>query len=205
MKFREYLRYNSNVIIHSLKLTGVIFTMLILIFVLPTKAFANSQLRLPLIFIISVFCGNFVSFLICCLKLNSTFQKTRRNYKLFNTISLEVIEKYKLKVKPKTDVKENKFLEVQIVGKIDQTTFLMELSENKEVWITIINKLDNILNFPKRRIDVDIKYRKQKITLTGWGLRRLINIKIWNKLNEEEIDKEIRQLFKISDDENIQY
>jgi ABC-type enterochelin transport system permease subunit len=141
MTFREYLRYNSKAIVYSLKITGAIFTAMILFFIVPSSAFNDLPLRLLIIFIISVLSGNILSFIVCCLKLNSTFQQTKRNYKLFDSISSEIIEEFFLQIKPKIDISKNNFLEIHIVGKLEKTPLVIEVSDQKEIWITIINKL----------------------------------------------------------------
>lgn len=205
MTFKEYLRHNRKSILFSLQLTGVIFTTLILIFVVPSTVLNDLPFRLLILFVISVLSGNVLSFIVCCLKLNSTFQQTKRNYKLFDTFSSHIVDEYLLQIKPKTDISKNNFLEIHIVGKIEETPIVIEVSDQKEIWITIINKLDNIPNFPKRRLQIEKKYRSQNITLTGWGFRNSINQKAWNKLTTLDIEKEIRRLFEISDNENIRY
>lgn len=80
---------------------------------------------------------------------------------------------------------------------------MIEVSNQKEICITIINKLDNFADFPKRRLQIDKKYKNQNITLTGWGFRNSINQKVWNKLTTRDVEEEIHRLFKVSDDEGI--
>lgn len=205
MTLKDYLKYNKKSILFSLQLMGLVFSVLILIFVGTSSVLKDTPFRLLILYVISVLSGNGLSFIICCLKLNTTFQQTKRNFKLFDSFSSQIVDEYLLQVKAKTDISKNNFLEIHIVGKLEETPILIEASDQKEIWITIINKLDNIPNFPKRRQQIEKKYRSQNITLTGWGFRNSISQKAWNKLTTLDIEKEIRKLFEISDNENIRY
>jgi hypothetical protein len=164
-----------------------------------------SLLRLLTLFMMAVLIGNGFSFFINCLKVTASYQQTKKNYNLFKSIPAPIIEAYSLQVRPKNDISKNNLLEVYIHGMVDKARLIIETYDKKEVCITIINHLETLPNFQKRRLEIEKRYRDQQITLTGWGLRSVVSQQEWKTMTKEDIEGIIRSLFRISDAEALNY
>jgi hypothetical protein len=59
-------------------------------------------------------------------------------------------------------------------------------------------------NFQKRMIEIRKKYKKERIELTGYGLRKNIKWKEWKGFTNEDVNLIFEKLRTISIEENLE-
>ncbi len=71
--------------------------------------------------------------------------------------------------------------------------------------IQLGNDLWHEERFKEYRLEIEKKYRKQRISLTGNGLQKLVKRRVWKKMSQADIVESIAELMKISDEYNLKY
>jgi len=205
MKIEDYYRYNKSVLWHSVKVTGIVFSTLIVLFIAIAIDFKYTLAETITIFATSVLLGNIIAASLCFLKLYALYVKAKRNFDLFDNLSDYIKERYNLIiVYDNNSFKKNRFLEVQLAGHTNESSIFIEKYDTKEVFITIGNKFDDSFNFTKRKIEIDKIYKKQNISLSGWGLRKTIHPSNWKSITDLEFDAIIAEILQISEYEGIE-
>jgi hypothetical protein len=93
---------------------------------------------------------------------------------------------------------------LEIIGFKKNSFILFRYDRNERlVWITIQNIMADIEDYNSRSKEIEEKYKKDDVILSGWGLQKEIKWKLWLKMTEDDVKKEIVDLYRISDIENL--
>lgn len=202
--FKDYYRLTKITTVTCFKIFGAIFTSIYVLIAIITGYKNESVLDLLEIFAISFLLGNSLGVFIWFLAISSGFQQSKSTVKFFNTIPAKIREKFGLQLIEKPQDSRYNYLNFHIISTNSETpSFFGLFSGKKEVFITIANEFYENINFQKKMLEIQKKYKKQKITLTGWGLRKTFELKKWEMMKEDEIDGIINELLTISGLENL--
>jgi hypothetical protein len=209
LTFKEYFQQTKFTTTHCLKITGIIFTIICMIFLILSDyknifTFSDSVVTPLKWYIICIALGNCFGLFICFLALTSAYKSVKSTYSLFHSIPQEIKEKFDIGMTFEQENPKYNYLKIQIVSNKPGTPmFIFRYLPQKEIQITIVNQIDDDINFPKYQLDIDKKYKKQQISLTGWGLSTTIKLKKWKQLTQSEIEDYINELIITSEKEGM--
>ena len=139
------------------------------------------------IFVLCFLLGNGFGLLIWALAITSSYGQIKSMIKFFNSIPHEVKERLGLRLIAKPQNPKYHYLQLEIVDTISDNPFIFNF-DKKFVWIAIVNDLRMVDNFQKRMIEIRKKYKKERIELTGYGLRKNIKWKEWKGFTNEDVN-----------------
>lgn len=203
MNFREYFKLTKETSKNCLKVCGVIFTSIYAIIALITgyknESFADSIE----IFVLCFLLGNGFGLFIWALAITSSYGQIKSMIKFFNSIPHEVKERLGLRLIAKPQNPKYHYLQLEIVDTISDNPFIFNF-DKESVWMAIVNNLRMVDNFQKRMIEIRKKYKKERIELTGYGLRKNIKWKEWKGFTNEDVNLIFEKLRTISIEENLE-
>lgn len=202
MNFRDYYKLTKETTNSCLKICGVIFTSIYAIIAVIIGYKNESFVDSIEIFVLCFLLGNGFGLFIWVLAITSAYGQTKSMIKFFNSIPNEVKEKFGLSLIAKPQNSKYNYLQLEIVDSKSENPYIFNF-DKEFVWIAIINDLRTVENFQKRMIEIQKKYKKERIVLTGWGLRKNIKWKDWKGISNEEINQIFEILRTISIEENL--
>ena len=205
MKLIEYYKLNRSVSNFVFKLLGIIFTclfaILMIIFAMDNK---RELIDAVYLFILCFFLGNFLAFSFFLLAFSDGYNQVKSQIQLFSKIPFEIRDSLGLKLFYKSLFSKYSFVELDIIGYEDNSFIYFEHDRGQKlVWITVRNIMNDIVDFNVKKQEIDEKYKSDSIFLSGWGLKKEIKWRQWNKLTEEGVKDQIIQLYRISEIENL--
>jgi len=205
MTLVEYYRLNRNIFHLVFKLLGIIFTC---VFALLMIVFAMDNKREPIdavyLFILCFVLGNFLAFSFLSLAFSDGYNQVKSQIQLFSKIPSELRDSLGLKLFYKSMSSKYSFVELNITGYEDNSFIHFDYDRGQKlVWITIRNIMNDIEDFDRKKLEIDRKYQKDSVFLSGWGLKKEIKWKQWNNLTEEGVKDQIIQLYRISELEDL--
>ncbi len=203
MNFKEYYNLTKETTKSLLKIVGVIFTSIFAIIAIITGYENYSLVDLLEIFAISFILGNGFGIFIWLLAITSTYSQVKSLTKFYDSIPVGFREKFGLELigiphNPKYD-----FLQMRILDTKSDVPIFLSL-DKKSVLITIGNDLRYFKNFQKEVLEIKKKYKKEGVTLTGWGLRKIVKRNDWNIITQDKFEEILNELKLISFKENLE-
>ena len=203
MNFKEYYNLTKETTKSVLKIAGVIFTSIFAIIAIITGYENYSLVDLLEIFAISFILGNGFGIFIWLLAITSTYSQVKSLTKFYDSIPVGFREKFGLELigiphNPKYD-----FLQMRILDTKSDVPIFLSL-DKKSVLITIGNDLRYFKNFQKEVLEIKKKYKKEGVTLTGWGLRKIVKRNDWNIITQDKFEEILNELKLISFKENLE-
>lgn len=202
MRFKDYFNLTKETTVNCLKICGVIFTSIYTVIAIITGFKNDSIVGAIEVFIICFLLGNGFGVFIWLLAISSAFSNYKNKTKFYNSIPENIRNEYGLTLVVKPQNPKFNFLELEILDTKSKHPFRFDYNKS-EIWITIYNDLYLIDNFQKKMIEINKKYRREKIVLTGWGLRKIIKKRDWQLINEKRINNIFQELIEISKTENF--
>lgn len=205
MTFVEYFKKTKYTTKNCLKITGVIFTVIATIIAGITGVMnhAESIVDVAKIFAICVLFGNVFGVFIFLLAITSAYKQIKSTVKLYNFVPDEIKKKYgfNIFVEP-TNLKYN-YPKTEIMSNENDMPFLIiRRITNNDIQIIGVSAFDNEF-FQMKALDIDNRYRKNYIFLTGMGISKRINRKTWEKSTSTDIEGYIQEIIIISEKEGI--
>ncbi len=202
MTFREYFILTKETTNSCIKICGVIFTSIYALIAIITgyrnESFSDSIEIFFICFLLGNGCGLFIWFL----AIISAYRQVKIIRKFYDSIPGEIKDRLGLSLVARPQNPKYNYLQLEILDTISKQPYIFYY-DKKYVWIAIINDLGDIENFQKRMIEIQKKYKKEQIVLTGWGLRKNIKLKEWQMITYEKIDMILEELKTISNKENL--
>ena len=180
----------------------VIFSIISILIVIATESENLNNQNFIQYLGISILFGFLMSVFILSIAITSVFFKVKSLIKFYNLTPRVIKEKYGIQLYWKQQNTKYTYPEPEMIVTKTKIPFRIHVEEN-QLWIIIYNNLDTIENFHKKSLEIEKKYKKEKITLTGWGFKKIISKKKWVNFNENSIETLINQLKLISENENI--
>lgn len=202
MSFREYFKLTKETTNYCLKICGVIFTSIYAVVAIITGYKNESFSDSIEVFVLCFLLGNGVALFVWVLAITNAYRQVKTMAKFYDSIPNEIKEKFGLSLTTRPQNPKHNYLQLEILDTKSEQIFLFNINK-KVVWITIINDLSAIENFQKRMLEIQKKYKKEQIVLAGWGLRKNIKWKDWQKITTENINTIIEKLRTVSIEENL--
>ena len=212
--FREYLKASKDATVNGLKITGAIFTVIMVIILLLTEwGNLNSIAVVVKWLAICILLGYALGLFIMFLAVVSEYTRFKSTIRFFNSISESIKKHYGLYM---GDARTSKydFPKPEIVNHIPNSPIVQfrivgneavrhRDREKKGIGIILYALLGENADFHRKKFDFDRKYKKQDISLTKWGLKKTVSIKEWNTMREKDINVYLRELHEIADNEEM--
>lgn len=200
MTFKEYFWQTKETTKHGLKLSGLIFTACfaaIGVAVGFKEGFTYKSIEL---FLLCVILGNGFSLLILALPLVMSYKRCKAVIRFYESIPGEIKDDLGLILVERQRNARYNYLELDIVDTTREHPFVFNF-DDKFVWITLICDLRTVGQFQKRMYEVQKKYKKERVELTGWGLKKNIPKKEWRTISYERVKVILEELQEISNNE----
>jgi len=94
------------------------------------------------------------------------------------------------------------FMQLYIIDTVSDFSFRLNI-DKKDVLIAIYNDMKEVDDFIKKSSEINRKYKRVNVTLTGWGLRKTVTRKDWNSTFQYNIEEVISELHCVSKKENF--
>jgi|GEM_PF-539525 len=206
MRIKEYYKLTKSATTNCLKISGLIFTTISVIIWGLTEGISVSGSIIIFIktFILCFLTGNTLGLFITGLAFAEGYLQVKNTIQVYNSIPFEIRDKYDLKIFVLPLNPKYNYLKMRIYSRKPKTPVIIidKLSGPARVQLILAIGSQN-KNFPQLRIEIDKRYRKERINLIGWGLCKTINWKNFKRLSPEEIDKHIDRLLLISGKEEV--
>ena len=207
MTFKEYCLLNQITIRHGLKISGVILTTILFLFVLG--AFFSKEYEIHPIntFLLCFLGGNIFGALIILLAAKAGHRALRNIISFYGTIPDGVKQKYGLEIVNTPENPLYNFMRFIVVSKSsenenieedDRYQFLFDRLDNKSVRIMLPLDVSEVQNIFKYSKELEKKYPKRQISLNGYGIVKTISSKKWKTIQDEDIDKITEQLINVA-------
>lgn len=212
MTFKEYWHLNRLTIRHGFKISGVIFTSVIFLFIVGAFFTKGYEIHPIKTFLLCFVPGNLFGAFIIFLAAGAGHRGAKKILSFYGTIPAGTKEKYGLEV---VNIPENplyNFMRFIIVSKSSENEnieekenpqFLFDRMDDKSVRIMLPLDVSEVNNFFKYSRDLEKKYPKQQISLNGYGIVKTISPKIWKVITDEDIDGITVQLIDIAVEEGF--
>src|SRR5665648_1220316 len=179
MTLVEYFRLNRNAFHSVFKLLGIIFTSLCALLMI---IFAMDNKREPIdafyLFVLCFVLGNLLAFSFLLLAFSDGYNQVKSQIQLFSKIPSEIRDSLGLKLFNKPLLSKYSFVELNIIGYEDNSFIHFDYDRGQKlVWITIRNIMNDIEDFNYIKLEIDRKYQKDSVFLSGWGLKKKIKWK----------------------------
>ncbi len=201
----EYYKINRRVSKFTFKVLGVIFTSILAIFFLIFGLDNKRELIDGFyLFLLCFVLGNLLGLSIFSLAFSLGYSQVKSQIDLYSKIPEDIKDSLGLKLLYRPLISRFSFMELDIIG-FDNNSFVhfdYDRSE-KLVWITIKNIMNDIDDFNSKKREIDLRYKKDSIFLSGWGLKKEIKWKQWKKFTDDDVKSQIIQLYTISKKENL--
>jgi len=206
MTFREYYLETIATTKSCFKITSIVFTVCFVLLFLVLKIGGKLgeeetfvQVYNSIGYFISVY-G--LTFFILVLALVTSYNKAKNTIKLFNSITVDIKEKFCLQLYAKQQNIKYNYLDFEILGLYENNCFVIDkFQKNVRVILYVILKAN--CNFQKQIAYIDKKYKVSNIELNGYGLLKKINVREWNQLSASEVENYIRELIIITQMEDF--
>ncbi|MEL6976318.1 MAG: hypothetical protein AAGL29_13105 [Bacteroidota bacterium] len=132
----------------------------------------------------------------------SAFGKVKSTFRFYDTIPNEIKSKYGLQLWPKRLDSKLNYLQYDILDTKSKRPIRLDY-DTKNVWIKLHSSLKSVKDFPKRTFEIQKKYKREAIILTGWGLGKRIKRSNWNEITADGLKAIIDELKLISSEEKL--
>jgi hypothetical protein len=205
LTLRKYFGYVKFITKYRIKTPGIIFT-LICTSIRSKEIFVTSDSIATTLkeFIICILVGNTLALLSCIFVATVAFVKIKSIVSLFYSIPKGIKEKFGLTIVVDKVNLPYKYIELRIIGIKSKAPMIYFRYLTQAIQIIIVNNINNNEDFHKYKLNIDKRYKRQKISLTGLGLGKIIGHKKWRKLTSSEIENCINELLSTSEKEGLE-
>jgi hypothetical protein len=212
--FREYYKASKDAITNGLKIFGIVFSVVaVIIWIIFEWGNVYNLTETVKWFVICVLFGNGLGLVLVLIGLFGSYYDAKSTIRFFNRIPNSIKEHYALFM---GDARTNTydFPQFEILNHIPDSPVVQfrklgkavdrsRKYEKEMVGIILYAQLGENIDFNRKQLDLDRKYKEQHITLTGWGLKKTVSKKEWNTMREKDINVYLRELHEIADNEEM--
>jgi hypothetical protein len=202
--FRDYFEMTRITTNCCIKISGIIFTSIfVIIFVLTEMRYATNSILEPVKwFIICVLLGNGFGLFILFLAITSGYKQVKSTVRFYNSIPENIKIKYGIQLQPVFRDERYNYLNYQILNGIPNSPLVRFAKSGNKVFIFLDSYFEETVNFQAKILELNKKYKRKHISLTGYGLKKTIRKKDWNHINDNT-ENHIRELFDIAHGEKM--
>lgn len=202
MTCNDYIRWTKGTTKHGLKLSGLIFTSIVAVIAVVAglkDGFTYSSIEL---FVLCLLLGNGFALFVLSLAIVSSYKQCNAAIRFYESIPGEIKSNYGLILVEKQKRSRIEYPNLEIVDTVCEHPFVVYF-DDKSVGIILINDLRTVKTFQKRMVEVQKKYKKQHVELTGWGLRKYMSKKEWKAITSERVKEILEELKVLSERESL--
>jgi hypothetical protein len=207
MKIKDYYILTKPTTKNCLKISGIIFTAISVIIwgIWGVSDSRSESIIEPVrVFVICFLAGNIFGLFIACLAFMEGYRQVKNVSRLYKSIPLKIREQYELKKKHQLLNPKYNYMKMLILSSKPGVPFLLfNRQSSGRVRIIIINHLDGKDLYPLK-LKIDRDYKREQISLTGWGLAKTVKWRKNQTLTSSEIDSCIEELITVSSRENLE-
>jgi hypothetical protein len=202
MNFKSYYKLTKKTTNNCFKICGIVFTGIYAVIAILTGYRNGSIVDAFALFGLCFLLGNALGLLIWILAITTSYKQVRIITKFYESIPQNTREKYKLILVTKPLNPKYEFLQLEIIN--TGTEYVFNLNTDKNfVLVSVYSDMRTVENFQKRSLEIQRKYVRENIVLTGWGLRKMLKDSEWRTLSCDNIDTIIERLIEVSEMENF--
>jgi hypothetical protein len=201
---RQYFQATKATTRTLLQQSGIVFTCCFAIIGIASIFQAHVTPNSITIFILCVVLGNAFGVFISSVSFFSAFFKFRLITKLYYATSIQIRDQFGLILQSVQNNPKYEYPQLKITNSKSEVYLVIDYFEHsKEFAITLKNNFGRARNYSKKMFEIQKKYKKQRISLTAWGLRKTINFKKWSNISHDELNQIINELVHTSSAENL--
>ena len=198
MNFIYYLKINKKTILHGLKITGLIFSVISIIILLLTEDLSNFWYATKM-FTVAILIGNAFGVFIIFLGAINGYTDALSFFKFYDYTSDEFKEYFGIVLKANLNSYNTGFARFFVDGTKKNTRLRFNYDNAKrQVLLTLLLDYrtmdEEAFYYNQESIK---KYNTQSIILSRWGLQKAINLKAWRKMNLGDVDRIFYELNEI--------
>ena len=145
--------------------------------------------------------GNLFAVFIWIVAIYTSFKVTKRAYQIIENLPKDIVDSYKISLLFNNIDDKNHYPECKAVGEKDKFVFLLRRN-GTQMFFTLWSNPSNILN---KKYELDRKYRRDHIELTGYGFMETSKRKNWHNMTKTDFDSRLQRLIEITQTENPDY
>ena len=199
--FKEYRKQTKKTSNYLLKVCGVIFSVCFCIIYLLTDSSSDSLPKNILYYTLCILMGNLFAVFIWIVAIYTSFKVTKRAYQIIENLPKDIVDSYKISLLFNTIDDKNHYPECKVVGEKDKFVFLLRRN-GTQMFFTLWSNPSTILN---KKYELDRKYRREHIELTGYGFMETSKRKSWHNITKTDFDNRLQRLIEITQTENPDY
>ena len=145
--------------------------------------------------------GNLFAVFIWIVAIYTSFKVTKRAYQIIENLPKDIVDSYRISLLFENIDNKNHYPECKVVGEKDKFVFLL-YRNGTQMFFTLWSNPSTILN---KKYELDRKYRREHIELTGYGFMETSKIKSWHNITKTDFDSRLQRLIEITQTENPDY
>jgi hypothetical protein len=204
MKIREYFKISKNPFYFCTKVCGIIFSTIFGIIAIASALKNGLDSNPVLITICCVILGYLFGLCIALTALISSYFNIKTSLKFFQTIPESIKKFFQLSIL-KLDYNEKwDFPGIKIIS--NNKNYPVNFDYNratKEIWIELRISFQNIDEINSKLDVFSKKYNKERLELTGYGIRKVLKIKEWKNMSDPEISKILQEMHNVAENESL--
>ncbi len=142
--------------------------------------------------------GNLFAVFIWIVAIYTSFKVTKRAYQIIENLPKDIVDSYKISLLFNNIDDKNHYPECKVVGEKDKFVFLL-CCNGTQMFFTLWSNPSTILN---KKYELDRKYRREHIELTGYGFMETSKRKSWHNITKTDFDNRLQRLIEITQTEN---
>ena len=196
--FKEYRKQTKKTSNYLLKVCGVIFSVCFFVIYLLTDSSSDSLPKTILYYTLCILMGNLFAVFIWIVAIYTSFKVTKRAYQIIENLPKDIVDSYKFSLLFNNIDDKNHYPECKVVGEKDKFVFLLRRN-GTQMFFTLWSNPSTILN---KKYELDRKYRREHIELTGYGFMETSKRKSWHNITKTDFDNRLQRLIEITQTEN---
>lgn len=199
--FKEYRKQTKKTSKFFLKVCGLIFSVCFCVIYLLTDSSSDPFLKNILYYAICILLGNLFAVFIWIGAIYISFKDMKRAYQIIENLPKDIVDSYKISLLFNNIDDKNHYPECKVVGEKDKFVFLLKRN-GTQMFFYLWSNPSTILN---KKYELDRKYRREHIELTGYGFMEASKIKNWHNITKTDFDKRLQHLVEVTQTENPDY
>jgi hypothetical protein len=204
MKIREYFEISKTPFYFCTKVCGILFSTIFGIIAIAS-ALKNGQESNP--FFNTIFCvilGYLFGLCIALTAFFSSYVNTKTSLKFFQTIPESIKKFFQLSILTLDLDEKWYFPGIKIISSNKNYPANFDYNRStKEIWIELRISFRNIDELNSKLDVFNKKYSKERLELTGYGIRKILKIKEWKNMSDIETSKILQEMHNVAENESL--
>ena len=201
MTFKEYREQTKATSRYCLRICGILFSVCFCLIYIFTEALSTPFLKNLLMIAVCILLGNLFAVFIWLLAISTSYARLKNLSKFMNELPKEIIDHYSMSMIFMPEDSRFNYPNCKIVGYKGNHRIILDI-DNSHVLLALLNISDNLL---LRKTELDKKYKKENIELSGFGFMQKTKRKEWPNMTRNDLDERVQLLIEITNAEDPFY